>query len=312
MPLVIFIICTLSCVPTILPGLFDDHEFSIALSMPPTPASSAPQILGLHEKITTAKALACYRVYESELRGKSQAELNKLLTECHDHRRQLHRLLYREKLVAHLFAGAKSEDPHVIPLRDAIVLNDIPLARYICTNHLENPNQMGLTTPLWFYCDSIAMAQLLMKNGANIVAQDTLGYGTILHHFCFRTPLLPELVEFYCSMHPPLINKVNLNGLTPLGYCIKFITECAPGPQRSLLSYAYILVNLGAVSAIAPKHGHYSGEAPLDKLIEYTRTLPRRRGKQAIVDLITYIQHPPKRSSLFEQLWNQWHDKLDG
>lgn len=273
-------------------------------------SASSKQILDPYEKITATKALACYKRYEPELKGKSQVELNRLLMHCFaepaDKRPEC-----RERAVALLFGGAQAEGRIMdTPLRDAVLYDDLPLAHYVCTNHPEDPNKMATSAPLWFYAKSVAMAQLLHKHGAYILAKDIYLHGTILHRICYGDGLPPELIEFYCSQHPPLINEPMPSGMTPLTICIEQLICLRP--SLFLRSYPYILVNLGADSSIAPTGGYYASKTPSDMLKEYMQKRELTPAwKQEIEDLITYIEHPPKRSSLFEKLWNQWHDKLD-
>lgn len=231
----LYVVCALSYIQTILPGMFDNIALSI--SMPSRTALSTTRILDLHEEITDTKALACYKLYASELKGKSQEELNRLLTQCFNYP-DPKRPLYRQKVIALLLCGAQSESIiYNNPLHNAIVHDDIPLARCTCVHHSENPNRLLHGDPLWFHCQSPEMAQLLIRYGADLDAKDSRNHN-VIHHLCFSGIMNAALVEFYCRIRPSLLDEKDALGNTPLSLALRHLI--APNPS------VYLLINLGA------------------------------------------------------------------
>lgn len=325
MPRLLYIILLLSCLQGTLCGsdgliLHDDWDFHMQLARDhlrrtepapysqPTPLSTT-QVLDLHEEITPAKAFDCYKLYADELKDKSQEELNQLLVQCFNLPNHL-QPLYRQKAIALLLSDAQPKGSGSSPLCDAILHNDISLARYVCTYSPESPNQLVHSIPLWFRCRSLEMAQLMVTNGATLDAKYR-GSNVIHSLYTCRLYLDTPLVQFYCTRRPELLNEQNRDGETPL---LRILTS----PHVSIIPTAYMFINLGARTDILPTAGEYKGKTAAQILRDWIDRLTAiRDGRhtdkaQIFVALADYIEHPPKvHSTLYDLILDQWQDKLD-
>lgn len=323
MILFLYFIVLLNCTHTVMPAARDDSDINTSLTTSSVLSSplmqlATPSLLDLDTEITPLVAHACYKHHESEL-GKSPEELNAqlkhILKQSHNTKR------FRSKLVALFFAGAQNKKIYNENrlLTDTIFMDDIQLAHYLFENQLAgSANESYAGAPLLWHCKSVAMAQLLLAHGADVNARDALGRNIL--HYVSNTfySLLPPLkrialICFYYAQRPPLLNATNNYGETPLAsiYGKRSFTW-----QR--MTCVHTLLNLGTDTTIKPTAGSSSEGKTFHELViaNADKKSLGAHGKQYTLDLAAYIEILPKirsslRSSLFEQLWNQWHDQLD-